>query len=54
MEDFDNVELWDEIQDMPGEIFDFEDDLLTAWENTSRGQRRDNMAADRPLGMLTV
>jgi hypothetical protein len=53
MDDFD-TSLWDEIQDMPGEIFDFEDDLLTSWENTSRGQRRDNMAADRRVGMMTV
>jgi len=53
MDDFD-TSLWDEIQDMPGEIFDFDDDLLTAWENTSRADRHDNMAADRRVGMLTV
>jgi len=51
--DFDTC-LWDEIQDMPGEIFDFEDDLLTSWENTGRGQRLSNMGADRATNMLTV
>jgi len=30
--DFDTC-LWDEIQDMPGEIFDFENDLLAAQGN---------------------
>jgi len=50
--DFDTC-LWDEIQDMPGEIFDFDDDLLTSWENTSRTSRH-SMAADHPSNMLTV
>ena len=52
--DFDTC-LWDEIQDMPGEIFDFEDDLLASWENTSQGQRRTNHGAvDSLWNMLTV
>ena len=50
--DFDTC-LWDEIQDMPGEIFDFEDDMLSAWENTSRCQRIRSVA-DQPNNMLTV
>jgi len=49
--DFDTC-LWDEIQDMPGEIFDFEDDLLTAWENTSRCDRRD--VIEKASNMLTI